>query len=225
MAGPSTSSETSIQSAVFQLEMGRGKRVIQWVLLVLLAAGLCLLYTAGQFRGLNKRESMDMAQLARNIARGQGFTTYLIRPLSLWKLEQNGWNIQDAATRERLIMHHPDICNPPLYPLVLSGLFKMLPAGVFNYDTTERVYYPEQWVILPFDQICLLACVLIVFLWAKRLFDRRVATVAGLLMLFSDTLWSYGVSGLPTNFLMLLFLLSLYCLFLADTRLNPPEPA
>jgi hypothetical protein len=225
MAGTTGSSESSIQSAVFQLEMGRGKRVIQWVLLVLLAAALSLIYTAGQFRGLNKRESMDMAQLARNIAHGQGFTTYLIRPLSIWKLQQNGWNIQDAATRERLVMKHPDITNPPLYPLVLAGLFKLLPASAFNYDTAERVYYPERWVILPFDQVCLLACVLIVFLWAKRLFDRRVATVAGLLMLFSDTLWSFGVSGLPTNLLMLLFLLALYFLFIADGRLNPPEPA
>src|ERR1035437_8103532 len=44
-------------------------------------------------------------------------------------------------------------------------------------------------------------------------------------MLFSDTLWSYGISGLPTNLLMLLLLLAVYCLFLADQRLNPPEPA
>jgi hypothetical protein len=49
--------------------------------------------------------------------------------------------------------------------------------------------------------------------------------MVGWLMLFSDTLWSYGVSGLPTNLLMLLLLLAVYCLFLADGRLNPPEPA
>ena len=64
---------------------------------------------------------------------------------------------------------------------------------------------------------------MLTYLWAKRLFDNRVATMVGWLMLFSDTLWS-GVSGLPTNLLMLLLLLSVYCLFLADGRLNPPEP-
>jgi 4-amino-4-deoxy-L-arabinose transferase-like glycosyltransferase len=225
MAGSAGGSETSIQSAVFQIEMGRGKRIIQWVLLVLLAAALGLIYTAGQFRGLDKRESMDMAQLGRNLARGEGFTTYVIRPLSIWQLEQHGWNIQDKDVRERLVMKHPDICNPPLYPLVLAGLFKLLPESAFKYDAVERVYYPERWVILPFDQLCLLGCVLLVFIWAKRLFDRRVAVMAGLLMLFSDTLWSYGVSGLPTNLLMLLFLLATYFLFLADNRLNSPEPA
>ena len=78
--------EDTIQSAVFHIELGRGKRVLQWVLVVLAAIALSLVYTAGQFRGLERREAMDMAQLARNVARGKGFTTYVIRPLSLWQL-------------------------------------------------------------------------------------------------------------------------------------------
>jgi 4-amino-4-deoxy-L-arabinose transferase-like glycosyltransferase len=219
----SVAPEATIQTAVFQIEIGRGRKIMHWLLLILLAAALSLVYTAGQFRGLNKRESMDMAQVARNIAHNQGFTTYVIRPLSLWQLERHGWSIQDPSTCRRLIMYHPDICNPPLYPMVLAGLFKMLPSKMFTYDTAEHVYYPERWVILPFDQFCLFACVLLTFAWAKRVFDRRVALMATWLMLFSDTLWSYAVSGLPTNFLMLLFLLAIYGLFLADRKLNPAE--
>lgn len=220
MGRATTTPETSVQTAVFQIEMGVGRKIIQWGLLILLVAAMSLVYTAGQFRGLNKRESMDMAQVARNVARGEGFTTYVIRPLSLWKLEEHGW----AKNDPRLIVHHPDLYNPPLYPLVLAGLFKLLPASAFKYDMAEHVYYPERWVMVPFDQLCLVACVFLVFLWARRLFDRRVAITASLLMLFSDTLWSYSISGLPTNFLMLLFLLSTYCLFIVDNRFNPPEP-
>ena len=226
MARPTGAPETSVQSAVFQIEMGRGKKVIQWAALVLLAAVLSPIYTASQFRnGLGKRESIDMAQLARNIARGEGFTTHVIRPLSLWQLEQNGWNIEDKDTRDRLINRHPDISNPPLYPFVLAEVFKILPKSVFKYNEADHIFPAERWGILPFNQLCLLGSILIVYLWAKRLFDSRVATMVGWLMLFSDTLWSYGVSGLPTNLLMLLFLLAVYCLFLADGRLNPPEPA
>jgi 4-amino-4-deoxy-L-arabinose transferase-like glycosyltransferase len=221
----SVAPEATIQTAVFQIEIGRGRKIMYWALLVLLAAALSLVYTAGQFRGLDKRESMDMAQLARNIAHGQGFTTYVIRPLSLWQLEHNGWDIRDKATRVKLIMNHPDICNPPLYPLALAGLFKILPAKAFTYDTAEHVYYPERWVMLPFDQLCLFASLLLTYVWAKRLFDRRVAIMATWLMFFSDTLWSYAVSGLLTNFLMLLFLLATYCLFVADGKLNPAAPS
>jgi 4-amino-4-deoxy-L-arabinose transferase-like glycosyltransferase len=225
MARPTGAPETSVQSAVFQIEMGRGKKVIQWVLLVLLAATLCLIYSASQFRsGLSKREAIDMAQLSRNIARGEGFTTHVIRPLSLWQLQQHGWDIQDKDVRERLINQLPDISNPPLYPFVLAQLFKILPKSMFKYNEIDHIFPAERWIILPFNQLCLLAGILITYLWAKRLFDGRVASMVGWLMLFSDTLWSYGVSGLPTNLLLLLLLLAMYCLFLADGRLNPPEP-
>lgn len=226
MAGSGKSAEHSIQSAVWHIELGRGKRVLQWIAVVLLAVVLAIWYAAGQFKGLEKREAMDMAQLARNIARGEGFTTYVIRPLSMWHLVQGQptqWNLREKEVRERLMMRHPDLSNPPLYPLALAGLFKLLPASVFEYKEGDRIYAPERWVILPFNQVCLLLTILLVFMWAKQLFDRRVAVTAGFLLLFSDTLWSYAVSGLPTNFLMLLFLLAIYSLYLADRRLNPPD--
>jgi hypothetical protein len=186
-------------------------------MIVLAAAALSLVYTASQFRGFEKRESMDVAQLARNLARGQGYNTYVIRPLSLWQLKQFG------PGHEQRLMNHPDLSNPPLYPMILATLFKALPASVFDFKENDRIYAPERWVILPFDQICLLLSVLLVYLWAKQLLDHRVAMTAGLLLLFSDTLWSYGISGLPTNFLMLLLLLTLYCLYRADRGMHPTE--
>ncbi|HVM59421.1 MAG TPA: glycosyltransferase family 39 protein [Verrucomicrobiae bacterium] len=221
----SGATEETIQSAVFHIEIGRGRRIMLWVLLILLAGMLSLLYTGAQFYGFDKRESMDMAQVARNIAQGHGFTTYVIRPLSLWELERTGWDIQKKDARVRLIINHPDIYNPPLYPYALAGLFRMLPPRLFTYDQSEHVYLPERWAVLPFDQLCLFACVLLVFVWARQLFDRRVAIMATWLMLFSDTLWSYAISGLPTNLLMLLLLLAMYCLFIADRRLNPAAPS
>jgi len=71
MAGSSGASESSIQSAVFQIEMGRGNRIVGWLAVVLLAAIHALLYVHWQYHGFNKREAIDMAQLARNMARGE----------------------------------------------------------------------------------------------------------------------------------------------------------
>jgi 4-amino-4-deoxy-L-arabinose transferase-like glycosyltransferase len=209
--------ETKIQSAVFQIELGRGKKVLQWVLIVLLAVALSLVYSAGQFRGLEKREAMDMAQLARNIARGEGFTTYFLRPLSLWHQKTVG------PAHDPQIAKHPDLYNPPLYPLLLAGAFKFFPDSIYTLRQGDRVIAAERWVILPVNQVLLLLSLLLVYFWAKQLFDRRIAVTAGLLLLFSDTLWSYSVSGLPTNLLLLLLLASLYCLHLADRRTHPPE--
>ncbi len=219
MAGTGKLSEGTIQSAVFEMELGRARKVVQWFVVVLAAVAMGLWYSAVQFRGLEKREAMDMAQLARHIAHGEGFTTSVIRPLGLWQLEHHGW----AKDDKRLLLQHPDTYNPPLYPWAIAALFKLLPAEQFEYKSSDRVYAPERWVILPFNQVCLLLSLLLVYHWAKELFDRRVAITAGLLLLFSDTMWSYGISGLPTNLLLLLFLLALYCLYRADRRLNPAE--
>jgi 4-amino-4-deoxy-L-arabinose transferase-like glycosyltransferase len=207
--------ESSIQTAVWNIELGRGKRVIQWVAATLFGLFFGFVwYPAVQFNGLEKREAMDMAQLARNIARGQGFTTYCVRPLSLWQLKSH------TPSHDPKFMQHPDLYNPPLYPLVLAAIFKFVPENMFEMKAGDRVYGPERWIILPFNAVCLFVTLLLVYFWAKQLFDQRVAAMAGLLLLVSDTLWSYAVSGLPTNFLTLLVLLSLYCLYLADRRLN-----
>lgn len=208
-------SESTVQQAVWHLEVGVGRRIVLWVLVLLLAIGIGVVYTALQFRGLEKREAMDMAQVARNLARGQGYTTYVIRPLSLRQLQEH------TPAHEARLMNHPDIYNPPLYPALLAGVFKLLPPRVFTFSSGDRVYTPEQWAILPVNQVCLLLTLLLVYFWARQLFDTRVAITAGLLLLFSDTLWTYSVSGLPTNLLMLLALLAMYCLWLADRWLNP----
>jgi 4-amino-4-deoxy-L-arabinose transferase-like glycosyltransferase len=221
MARAGKLTESSVQTAVWQIELGAWKKAIQWIAITLFAVFFGWAYTAGQFRGFEKREAMDQAQLARNIARGQGFVTYVIRPFSIWHLQQHGWEQNDP----RLLTAHPDLYNPPLYPLVLAGLFKQLPESAFQYRTSDRMYPPENWVILPFNQLCLLLSILLIYFWARELLDRRVAVTAGFLLLFSDTLWSYGVSGLPTNLLLLLLLLATYCLFRADRALNPSESA
>jgi 4-amino-4-deoxy-L-arabinose transferase-like glycosyltransferase len=209
--------EQLLQGAVWNVEVGRGKTILQWVVVVAAAAVLSLVYTSIQFKGLEKREAMDMAQLARNIARGQGFTTSMIRPVSLWQLKTY------RPDHAQMFENHPDLYNPPLYPLVLAGIFRLAPPKVFEAKLSDMLYSPERWIILPFNQICFFLSLLLVYHWAKQLFDRRVAVLAGVILLLSDTMWWYSISGLPTTFLQLLLLASLYCLFLLDQRMNPSD--
>jgi 4-amino-4-deoxy-L-arabinose transferase-like glycosyltransferase len=122
-------------------------------------------------------------------------------------------------------MEHPDLYNPPLYPLMLAGVFKLLGPSVFEMKPTDFILKAERWAILPFNQLCLMLSIWIAYCWAKAMFDRRVAVMAGLLLLFSDTLWSYASTGLPTTFLTLLVLLTAYGLFQADRRLNGDQTA
>lgn len=209
--------DQTVQNAVFQIELGQGKIVLRWVVAVFAAVVLALWYTAAEFRGLEKREAQDMAQLARNLARGEGFTTSVIRPISLWHLKTY------RADHQPLFDAHPDLANAPLYPLLLSGVFRLAGPKVFQAKLPDQTYAPEQWLIVPFNQLCLFATLLLVYFWAKRLFDLRIAVTASLLLLFSNTLWAYAISGLPTTLLQLLVLSAVYCLYRADARLNGGE--
>jgi len=217
MARPSRVTESSVQAAVWHLEIGHGKRILQWTAVVFLALVWGLVYTGTQFNWLEKREAMDMAQLARNIARGQGYTTYVIRPLSLWHMKTY------RSDHDMRFMNHPDLYNPPLYPVVLAGLFKLMPSSMLQLKQTDNIFPAERWVIVGFDQLCFLLTLWLAYVWAKQLFDRRIAITASVLLLFTDSLWSYAISGLPTSFLMLLFLSALYCIFTVHRRLTPPE--
>ena len=77
---------------------------------------------------------MDAAQLGRNIAMGSGYTTECIRPLSIFLIKGKN-HVAGDKDPARLNGNHPDISNPPVYPVVLAGLMKVLP---FHYDTSLK---------------------------------------------------------------------------------------
>jgi hypothetical protein len=81
------------------------------VALALLPPLVVLVVLAGKFQGLQSPAAMDQAQVARSLARGEGFSTRLIRPLSL-------------VFHTRL-QRHPDLYNPPAYPFVLSLAYRL----------------------------------------------------------------------------------------------------
>src|SRR5437899_1990929 len=76
-----------LQDFIYQLDIGVGVKILKVLLFLLLTLFLMLLYTSTQYTGLMEPEAMDMAQVGRNLARGKGFTTNVIRPYSLWYLQ------------------------------------------------------------------------------------------------------------------------------------------
>jgi hypothetical protein len=86
------------------------------------------------YRNLATPEAMDAAQLARNISEGKGYTTLFIRPLSLYLVQKHNAGgmrrPRSPARNPRFRANqtaHPDLANPPVYPVVLAGLMKVLP--------------------------------------------------------------------------------------------------
>jgi dolichyl-phosphate-mannose-protein mannosyltransferase len=224
-----------LQDLIHRLELGGGMRYVRVVLSVLALLVVLVGYNWRAFRNMSTQEGMDAAQLGRNLAEGRGYTTLFIRPLSICLVKKNRPQ-PDAGTEAdpaQLKRGHPDLANPPVYPVLLAGLMKALP---FNYKIPAhakpsfwtsaegqfRRYEPD-FLISLFNQALFLVMTLVVFFIARRLFDSSVAWVSAILILLTELFWRFAVSGLSTILLLLIFAGLVWCLMSLDEEVRAPK--
>src|SRR5215471_9143293 len=134
-----------LQEAIHKLEVAGGMRHLKIGLAVLAVIAVIGLYNIQSFKNMSTQEAMDSAQLARNIAEGRGYTTWFVRPFSMFLIKRHNQSQNKSPdpaqgeSRTNIKGMHPDIANPPVYPVALAGLMKVLP---FNYpvDTTHAFW-------------------------------------------------------------------------------------
>jgi len=206
-----------LQEWIHKFEVGEGTRVVRMVLALLALVALAAAYDLWEYRNFSTAEAMDAAQLARHLSDGDGYTTSFVRPLSLGLVARH-----QLQTRQRtndfsfLKSGHPDLANPPVYPVVLAGLMKALP---FDWEISAGVvfsrYQPEVLIAF-FNQALYFAAIFLTFHLAARLFDRAVAWITALVFAGSDLFWRFSVSGLSTLLLVVIFLGLIWCLVLME---------
>ena len=226
-----------VQNLIHKLEVGAGRRILRIATLTVLVMGLVVLYNLRAYRNFSAPEAMDMAQLARNIADGKGYTTLFLRPLSLYLVQQNNEARQVVAPVPagtdfaQVQAPHPDLANPPVYPMVLAALMKVLPFhfGVemkkpFWSGDGRFLRYQPDFLIAVFNEILLLVVMGLTFLLARKLFDPAAAWLSALLVLGSALLWRFSVSGLSTLLLMVIFLGLTWCMLKIEELAREPQP-
>ncbi|MEI9962050.1 MAG: glycosyltransferase family 39 protein [Limisphaerales bacterium] len=207
-----------IQKAIHALEVGAAARYLRFIVLGLAILALVLTYDLRAYRNLATPEGMDAAQLARNISEGKGYTTQFIRPLSLYLVQSRNHARADSLTTTnrdfaQIKTAHPDLANPPAYPVLLAGLMKILPfdyamdlKSPFWSDNGRFALYKPDFLIALINQVFLLAVVVLTFFLARKLFDVRVAWTAAILTIGCELLWRFSTSGLSTMLLLVIFL-------------------
>lgn len=159
---------------------------------------LCLTY-----RGMDQPAAMDMAQIGRQIARGEGFTSKFIRPIDVW--DQNKVNRRKPLNFDQFA----DTNHAPLYPYVLAGALKVTGFDDFEakrMDTEKTNVYAGDRVIAGASTLFFLIALLLAYTLFTRLFDEVVAATTVAFMGLSELVLQYALSGLP-QMLMLCFLL------------------
>jgi hypothetical protein len=222
------------QELIHKLEVGGGMRYFRWSLLVLALLLVIVGYNARQFKNMSTLEAMDSAQLARNLAEGKGYTTFFVRPFSMFLVKRH--NLKNPGSESaktdlaEIKGRHPDLANPPVYPVALAALMKVLPfdytastASPFWSSGGKFLRYQPDFIINAFNQLLFLGVVVLVFFLARRLFDGHIAWLSAIVVFGTELFWRFSVSGLSTLLLMLLFLGLVWCLVLLEEELREPR--
>jgi 4-amino-4-deoxy-L-arabinose transferase-like glycosyltransferase len=231
-----------LQDIIHNLEVGGGKRHLVFCLVflgvVLFAGG----YDLRAFRNFSTQEAMDSAQLARNISDGKGYTTHFVRPFSMYLLRRHYIASHGAPPAGQLVDMeqvkgmHPDLANPPVYPLLLAGTMKMLGKSspfAFKYDInrTRALWspggdfyrYKPDFMIALINQGLFCLLVVLVFYIARFLFDPSVAWLSAVVLFGTELMWRFTVSGLSTILLSLIFTGLIGCLALIEREGREPK--
>src|SRR6266850_4977988 len=218
-----------IQEAIHKIEVAGGMRHLRIGLMALAVIGVTALYNFRCFKNMSTQEAMDSAQLARNISSGKGYSTYFIRPFSMFLMRRHNEPRSPYGTRlsqlSQIQDRHPDIANAPVYPCVLAGLMKVFP---FRYAIPEKPMpfwsrdngafwrYQPDFLIAAFNQLLFFGLIVAIFFLALRLFDKPTAWLSAALLFGADILWRFSMSGLSTMLLLLIFSGLVWCLVLIE---------
>jgi hypothetical protein len=178
----------------------RGSQLLTGALIAVTLAALVFAQLFLTFRGLSNPLGMEQAQLARELARGHGFHTLTIRPAQ-WRQQMDHGKV---ATVEGM----PDTFDPPLQPLVLAPLFKLLSAES-TMDENRGVFLMDRVVACVAVLFFLAACG-VSWATARRLFDAKIAGWTVATALVCGLLWDVARSGLPQMMALFFFSLALH---------------
>ncbi len=182
----------------------------------MLIAALAFVFVFITFRGLTSARAMDQAQIARELARGHGFRTLMIRPAAFQTVLANG--------RDATITTQQDTYNPPLQSMLWAPLFKAVESW-WTFDVNRGTVYALDRVIAGMGAFWLLLTLLLAHGMARRLFDRTIAAFTVLAVALSPQMWEIATGTGSRGLLLFLFTLSIYWLTAMMRRALAGEPA
>jgi len=156
------------------------------------------------------------------------------------------------ADYSRLKGNHPDLANPPLYPALLAGWMKIYPKAlrvaeaargvmpgfiqrrlpVFDDSPTNPLWlgdsrtsrHPDDFFIGLLNQFLFFGVLGMTFCLARRLFDPGTAWLTTALLLGCEVMWRFGVSGLATMLLLVIFMGLVWFLVYLESEAREPKP-
>lgn len=208
----------TLQEFIHSIEAGGLAKWVRGLVVLAVIAAAYTFFVFYRFHGLSDAKGMEQAQIAREIARGNGFSTKVFQPLGieLFKEFSSGKKMPTDKT--------PDIYHAPLNPLV-NSFFLRLTKGTWLM-TKNDVAYPSDRMIATVSALFFVLAFIVNFFIALRVFDAKIAQLAIGLALICDQYWKFSTSGLPQMLMFFIFSCCLYLLLRAiEAQRDEKTPA
>lgn len=193
--------EVNIQHLLHSLEQGKPADWLKRMLVVCVVVAISATWLMLKFNGFATPEAMDQAQIGRQIATGQGYTTLYARPLALHFMLARTGKIDHPL---------PDISQPPLGPLLNAVALKV--SGTADVAIDDELVFPGERAIGVTGFLFFAGSLLLSYLLARRLFDAQLALLGTGLLIATDILWRFSFSGLPQMPMLFFFSASMLAL-------------
>ena len=131
------------------------KQILRRILFLLFVAGFVIFYVFLDFRGLSSARGMEQAQIARELTRGNGFSTRCLRPLELhYYFKHLKKNDRDVNAARTLLDPIPDTYHAPLNPLINSIVLRVVHGvrGSWDFNTEKELQNQKEHLHYPYDR-------------------------------------------------------------------------
>jgi len=180
-------------------------KLINRAIFFIFMIGLALSSIFVTFKGLSAPRGMEQAQVGREIARGHGFKTKVVRPVAITQMKEANNEIPSLE-------NFPETYHAPLNPTVNALVLKAADTGDdqrWRMTETTNIYQLDR-VIATISIIFFLIAIGVNYLLISRIFDTTIASTVAILMLFCELMWQFSQSGLPQMLMLMLFSCAMY---------------
>lgn len=202
------------QEWIHWLEMGGGAG---WVRRgAILAAVLVISGVVGwrQFHGGTSESTFAQADLGRQIADGQGFTTQVNYPQAAAFLGARGLHFDPRRP-------YPEVYQAPLYPLVIAGALRVIPASarasLFGAVAAPPYGYGGDYFLLVLNLALFWLAVWLAFALGRSLFGTAAGWLSALALFVSVPVWQQVVAVNGTALMMVLALAAFHAWWRAES--------
>ncbi len=196
------------------------------IILATLVLGLSLFKLLVTYRGLDQPVAMDQAQIARQVAQGNGFSTQFLRPLELRTAAVERGQAEDPAERTLDLNAFKDTNHAPLNICAMAVALKI--TGSDRFDSSRMtagkssIYGPDR-AIAATSLLFFLLSLALAYMLISRLFDEMIAATTIALLALSNLMLQYALSGLPQPLMLCCLLGSFHFLLNAIHRQEEEE--